>query len=59
MSLQSNQTKEPLTCHEPTSRDWENAATDIFTLDDKNYLCTVDYYSGYWISYTAKQELSS
>ena len=25
---------------------WEKVATDIFTLDDKNYLCTVDYYSG-------------
>ena len=44
MSLQSNQTKEALICHEPTSRSWEKVATDIFTLDDKNYLCTVDYY---------------
>ena len=48
MSLQSNQTKEPLICHEPTSRPWEKVATDIFTLDDENYLCTVDYYSGYF-----------
>ena len=48
MSLQSNQTKEQLICHEPTSRPWEKVATDIFTLDDKNYLCTVDYYSGYF-----------
>ena len=41
---------------------WEKVATDIFTLDDKNYLCTVHYYSGYFemlVSYTAKQELSS
>ena len=45
MSLQSNQTKEPLFCHKPTSRPWEKVATDIFTLDDKNYLCTVDYHS--------------
>jgi len=41
MSLQKNQTKEPLICHEPTSRPWEKVATDKFTLDDKNYLCTV------------------
>ena len=48
MSLQSNQTKEPLIFHEPTSRPWEKVATDIFTLDDKNSLSTVDYYSGYF-----------
>ena len=48
MSLQSNQTKGPLICHEPTSRPWEKVATNILTLDDKNYLCTVDYYSGYF-----------
>ena len=48
MSLQSNQTKEPLICHEPTSRPWEKVATDNFTLDDENYLCTVDYYRGYF-----------
>ena len=48
MSLQSNQTKEPLICHEPTSRPWEKVATDIFKLDDKNYLSTVDCYSGYF-----------
>ena len=29
MSLQKNQTKEPLICHEPTSRPWEKVATDI------------------------------
>ena len=61
MSLQKNQTKEPLICHEPTSRPWEKVATDIFTLDDKNYLCTATTTLGTlkWISYMAKQELSS
>ena len=29
MSLQKNQTKVPLICHEPTSRSWEKVATDI------------------------------
>ena len=55
MSLQSNQTKEPLICHEPTSRPWEKVATDIFTLDDENYLCIVDYYSGYYSSGSVTQ----
>ena len=49
MSLQKNQTKVPLVCHEPTSRPWEKVATDMFTLDDKNYLCRVtNNNSPYW-----------
>ena len=48
MSFQSSQRKEPLICHEIPTRPWEEVATDIFTLDDKSYLCTVDYYSGYF-----------
>ena len=31
MSLQSNQTKEPLICHEPTSRPWEKVAWHLQT----------------------------
>lgn len=48
MSIQSCQTKESLISHEPPSRPCEKVATDIFTLDDKSYLCSVDYYSGYF-----------
>ena len=48
MAYQSSQTKEPLICHEVPSRPWEKVGTDIFMLDDKSYLCTVDYYSGYF-----------
>ena len=48
MAYQSSQTKEPLICHEVPSRQWEKVGTDIFMLDDKSYLCTVDYYSGYF-----------
>ena len=48
MSFQSSQRKEPLICHEIPTRPWEKVATDIFTFDDKSYLCTVDYYSGYF-----------
>jgi len=27
---------------------WEKVATDIFTFNDKSYLCTVDYFSEYF-----------
>ena len=48
MAYQSNQSKETLICQEVPSRLWEKIGTDIFTVDDKSYLCTVDYYSGYF-----------
>ena len=47
-SSSNNQGKEPLISHEIPSRPWKKLATDIFTLDGKDYLCTVDYYSGYF-----------
>ena len=47
-SSSNNQGKEPLILHEIPSRPWKKLATDIFTLDGKDYLCTVDYYSGYF-----------
>ena len=34
--------------HEVPSRPWEKIATDIFTLDGKDYLVTIDYYSNFW-----------
>ena len=37
--------KETLTRHEVPQRPWEKVAVDLFTLDEKNYLVTVDYYS--------------
>jgi hypothetical protein len=27
---------------------WEKLGTDLFSLDDKDYLVTVDYYSNFW-----------
>lgn len=47
-SQQNAQGKEPLIQHEQPSRPWEKVATDMFTYNDKNYLCTVDYYSDYF-----------
>ena len=34
--------------HEVPSRSWEKIATDVFTLDGKYYLVTIDYYSNFW-----------
>ena len=34
--------------HEVPSRPWERVGADIFTLHDKDYLVTIDYYSNYW-----------
>ena len=29
-------------------RPWQKVGCDIFTLDEKDFLCTVDYYTGYF-----------
>ncbi|XP_029182414.2 uncharacterized protein K02A2.6-like [Acropora millepora] len=43
----SNQ-KEPLMPHEIPSRPWEQVGVDLFELDQKQYMITVDYYSNFW-----------
>ena len=43
----SSQQKETLICHVP-HRPWEKVGCDIFTLNEADYLCTVDYYSDYF-----------
>ena len=40
--------KETLMSHDIPQRPWEKVAVDLFTLNQKDYLVTVDYYSGYW-----------
>ena len=40
-----NTAKEPLIQHEVPHRPWEKIACDLFTLEGKDYLLTVDYYS--------------
>ena len=39
---------EPLMSHEFPSRPWERVGTDIFSLDGKEYLITIAYYSNFW-----------
>ena len=40
-------TRETLMSHEVPSRPWEKIAT-VFSLDGKDYLVTIDYYSNFW-----------
>ena len=30
------------------TRPWEKVGTDLFTWDNKDYLLTIDYFSGWW-----------
>ena len=43
-----NQQREPLISHEIPDRPWQNLATDLFQLNDRNYVLVVDYYSRYF-----------
>ena len=40
--------KESLMSHEVPSWPWEKVEVDLFTLDNKDYLIAVDYYSNFW-----------
>ena len=44
----SEQQRQPLIPHEIPERPWQRVACDIFTLQGKDYLCTVDYFSGFF-----------
>ena len=44
----SEQQRQPLIPHEIPERPWQRVACDIFSLQGKDYLCTVNYYSGYF-----------
>ena len=47
-AFQNNQSQEPLIPREIPSRPWQIIAADIFTVNDKDFLCTVDCYSNYY-----------
>ena len=40
--------KEPLMPHEAPSLNWEKVGVDLFSIDGKNYMVTLDYYSNFW-----------
>ena len=42
------QSPEPLQQHDVSTRPWQKVGTDIFTLQDHNYLVTVDYFSKFF-----------
>ena len=42
------QTKEPMICHEIPTRLWEKIALDLFQLNGRDYMVTVDYYSNFF-----------
>ena len=42
------QTKEPMICHEIPTRPWEKIAVDLFQLNGRDYMVTVDYYSNFF-----------
>ena len=46
--LKENQTREPLMTHMIPDRPWNKIALDLFTLEGKDYLISVDYYSDFW-----------
>ncbi|XP_068675620.1 uncharacterized protein [Montipora foliosa] len=45
---QKEQPNKPLISHKIPSRHWETAGCHIFHFEDRDYLCTVDYYSKYF-----------
>ena len=44
----AKQQKEPLISTKIPTRPWSIVAQDLFTLDNKSYLITVDFYSDFW-----------
>ena len=44
----SEKEREPMIGHELPTRPWEKVAVDIFELDQKNFLVTVNYYSSFF-----------
>ena len=45
---QRSNPKEPMIAHELPQRPWQNVATDLFMLENEQYLIVVDYYSRYF-----------
>ena len=46
--FETSHQKESLIPHEVPSRSWEQVGVDLFELNRKEYMITVDYYSNFW-----------
>ena len=47
-TYQTHQQKEPLINHKLPDRPWEKIGIDLFAVEGKDYLCTVDYFSDFF-----------
>ena len=47
-SYSTRQQKETLISHDVPDRPWAKISTDLFNLDHKSYMVTVDYFSGFF-----------
>ena len=47
-SMCDKQTPETLFMHDVPHRPWEKVGSDLFTIENRNYLVTVDYYSNFF-----------
>ena len=45
---ETKQPKETLMSHELAERPWEKIGADLYTIDGKDYLIVVDYFSNFW-----------
>ena len=48
LEMKPRNQKETLTHHAPVDQPWEKVGVDLFSIENRDYLVTVDYYSGYW-----------
>ena len=47
-ALSPKQPKETIVCHDVPDRPWAKIATDLFELENKSYLVTIDYFSKFY-----------
>ena len=48
MNIKLNNRKKTLMTHPIPNLPWSKVAIDLFSIKDKNYLITVDFYSDFW-----------
>ena len=48
LKMAPKQCKEPLMPRDRGERPWQNVGCDLFEIDSRHYMVTVDYYSNFW-----------